>query len=150
MTVQTYSTHGGVVRTETIAGVQCLHLEAEGADIEALVALWRGVHLALKGGKGKEGVCIYVKQPIGPQGMESLFCALSGLPAASVVVCPQDYNAGKRLALESAERGEIRAIFGDLLTAVVWIAARAKALLLARTLPRLEPELLARKRVRAQ
>lgn len=140
---------GDIVQTETIAGVQCLHIEVATVDVPSTVALWRATHLAAHGTMGVVGVCVCIDGVMGRLALESLFHSLRGLPAASIVLNPRDCHEGRHLSMAAAQLGEIRAIFDDLLTAVVWIAARAKALLLARSLPKLEPELQEHRRVRA-
>lgn len=136
-----------MVQTETIAGVHCLHLEL-GRDVTSQLTYWRGVHLSLKGRMGVGGVCVAMPGPVGVQGVADVFSALGGLAAASLVLHDEDCLCGRQMAMAAAGRGEVRAIFDDLLPAVVWIAARAKAIQLARSLPSLEPELRVRKHAR--
>lgn len=149
MAVQKHSCWAHMTRKETIAGVSCLHIEA-GEDIAQAVAFWRGAHVALNGRMGADGVCITVAETLGVDGVRRVFSALGGLPAASVVLSHEDGLHGRQMAMASAELGEVRAVFSDLLSAVMWIAARAKALQLARSLPRLEPELQVHKRAPLQ
>ena len=136
------------VQTEVIAGVPCLHLRAD-AEVAGQLALWRVVELPARGKMGQDGACVVAASLLGERGVAEIFSALTGLPAVTIVLNAQDCECGRRLAMSAALRGEVRAIFDELLPAVVWIAARAKALQLARSLPTLEPELQGRRRVRA-
>lgn len=134
-----------MTRKETIAGVSCLHLEA-GESVAQAIAYWRGAHVALNGCMGANGVCVTVDRTLGMAGVREVFVALGGLPAASVVLSHEDGVYGRQQSLESAERGEVRAVFNDLLSAVMWIAARAKALQLARSLQKPGLEMQGRRR----
>lgn len=132
----------GLVET---TAVQIRIERSQRGGVQAGIAIWGATQFGACERARAAGLVVLCSQPIGARGFDRLIGSAATIPVVALVVEIADLQLGGIYAARAAERGLLRRVFTDPMSAAVWAAARARALRLARCQPAQSPELQVRK-----